>query len=138
VSDPSAGVGIVLVKPGVSFATIAPAGFRLLGAIDAAARRLAVTLTITSGCDGAHSGPDDPHHRGEAYDVRSRDLADAIKGAVLAEIMRACNDDGVGPARPVPGIASSLASAKFFGFLEAAGTDNEHLHIQLRKGRSYP
>lgn len=129
---------VVLVKPGVAFTLIAPAGFRLLGAIELAARRVGVQLTITSACDGAHSGPDDPHHRGEAYDVRSRDLPEAVKHTVLAEIMRACNDDGVGPAQPVPGIDASLATSKFFGFLEAAGTDNEHIHVQLRKGRNYP
>jgi len=130
--------GVVRVKPGVLFTTIAPAGFRLLGAIERAARAVNATLTITSACDGAHSGPDDPHHRGEAYDVRSRDLPEAVKHLVLAEIMRACNDDDVGPAHPIPAIAGSLATSKFFGFLEAAGTDNEHLHVQLRQGRTYP
>lgn len=129
---------LVLVKPGVEFTVIAPAGFRLLGAIELAARRVGVTLTITSACDGAHSGPDDPHHRGEAYDVRTRDLPEAVKHTVLAEIMRGCNDDGVGPAQPVPGVAGSLASSKFYGWLENAGTDTEHIHVQIRKGRTYP
>jgi len=129
---------LVLVKAGVEFTTIAPAGFRLLGAIELAARRVNVTLTITSACDGTHSGPEDPHHRGEAYDIRSHDLPEAVKQAVLGEIMRACNDDGVGPAQPVPGIASSLATSKFFGWLEGAGTDTEHIHVQIRKGRTYP
>ena len=131
-------VAVVHVKPGVLFTTIAPAGFRLLGAIERAARAVNAPLTITSACDGAHSGPDDPHHRGEAFDVRSQDLPEAVKHTVLAEIMRACNDDGVGPAQPVAGIPASLATSRFFGFLEAVGTDNEHIHVQLRKGRSYP
>ncbi len=38
-----------------------------------------VDLTITSGTDGAHSGPGDPHYHGEAYDVRSHDLDDVTK-----------------------------------------------------------
>jgi hypothetical protein len=135
---PAGRAGVVQVKPGVLFTTIAPAGFRLLQAIERAARAVRVELTITSACDGAHSGPEDPHHRGEAYDVRSHGLPEAVKDAVLAQILAACNDDGTGPAQPVPDIARSLASSKFFGFLEGAGTPNEHLHVQLRKGRSYP
>ncbi len=129
---------VVQVKSGVRFDVIAPAGFRLLAAIDTAARRVGLTLTITSACDGEHSGPDDPHHSGEAYDVRSHDLPESVKHTVLAEILRACNDDNVGPAQPVPGIPASLATSKFFGFLESPGTENEHIHVQLRKGRSYP
>lgn len=131
-------VAVVRTKPGVLFTTIAPAGFRLLGAIERAARAVRCELTITSACDGAHSGPDDPHHRGEAYDVRSHDLPPGVKLLVLTEIMRACSADGAGPPQPVPGVASSCATLSFFGFIEAAGTDNEHIHVQLRRGRSYP
>lgn len=129
---------IVTVKPGVLFTTIAPAGFRLLGAIELAARRAGVNLVITSACDGEHSGPDDPHHRGEAYDIRSHDLPEPIKHTVLAEIMRACNDDGAAPAQTAAGIAGGLVTSMFYGFLEAVGTDNEHIHVQVRKGRPYP
>jgi hypothetical protein len=129
---------VITVKPGVLFTTIAPAGFRLLGAIELAARRAGVDLTITSACDGAHSGPDDPHHRGEAYDIRSHDLPEPLKHTVLAEIMRACNDDGAAPATAAAGIAGGLVTSTFFGFLEAVGTDNEHIHVQVRQNRSYP
>jgi hypothetical protein len=135
---PNPPVAVVLVKPGVQFTTIAPAGFRLLGAIEHAARAVGADLTITSACDGLHSGPDDPHHRGEAYDVRTHDLLEATKHTVLAEILRACNDDGVGPAQPVPGLPGSLATSTFFGWLEHAGTPDEHLHVQRRQGRVYP
>ena len=131
-------VRTVQVKPGVRFSVIAPAGFRLLSAIEQASRKIGVTLTITSAVDGAHSGPDDPHHRGEAYDLRCHDLPEAVKHTVLATILAACSDDQIGPPHPVPGIQGGLASSKFFGFIEAAGTDNEHIHVQLRQGRSYP
>lgn len=129
---------VVHVKPGVDFTVIAPAGFRLLGAIELAARRAGVDLTITSACDGLHSGPDDPHHRGEAYDIRSHDLPELLKHTVLAEIMRACNDPGGGAALPATGIAGGLVTSTFFGFIEAVGTDNEHIHVQVRQGRPYP
>jgi hypothetical protein len=136
--SPSSIAGVVSVKAGVQFTAIAPAGFRLLGAIERAARALRVELTITSACDGAHSGPDDPHHRGEAYDVRSKTLTLGQKEVVLFEILRGCSDEGMGLPERVPGIAHSQSTARFFGFLEAAGTDNEHIHVQLRKGRNYP
>lgn len=108
---------MIQIKPGVSFAIIAPAGYRILAALKAAGERLDLDLTITSGCDGVHSGPTDPHHTGEAYDVRTHDLGDATQSvleAVLEQI-----------------------GASFFGFLEDPGTPNEHLHFQRRKGLVY-
>lgn len=108
----------VRVKPGVEFTTIAPAGFRILAAIQAAVLELGYDLTITSACDGEHSGPDDPHHTGEAYDIRSHDCPD--KDVAFATIMR-----------PLPW-------QEFWGFLEAIGTPNEHFHIQRKRGTIYP
>ncbi len=111
---------IVRVKDGVQFTTIAPGGFRLLGAIEGVARALGHPLTITSACDGLHSGPDDPHYHGEAYDVRSHDLDSDTKGQVLAALI------------------SDLGRAHFFAFLEAPGTANEHFHLQVKRGATYP
>jgi hypothetical protein len=74
-------------------------------------------LTITSACDGEHSGPNDPHHRGEAYDIRTHDLPD--KELVLARMQE-------------------LLGGRFFAWVEDAGQDNEHIHIQVRKGTVYP
>lgn len=106
----------VHVKPGVLFTVIAPGGFRILAAIDTAAR--IEDLTITSACDGEHSGLDDPHHRGEAYDVRSHDL--------------------INKQRTLEAIMACFELDKFFGFIEDSGTDNEHIHIQVKKGTLYP
>jgi hypothetical protein len=130
--------GVLRVKPGVLFTTIAPAGFRLLAAIDKAARVLSVELTITSACDGEHSGPNDPHHRGEAYDVRTHGFTEPVKDAIVFAIMRACADPNAGLPEPIPGIPRSRATLRFFGFIEGPGTPNEHIHVQLRRGRAYP
>jgi hypothetical protein len=111
---------VVKVKDGVQFTKIAPGGFRILEAVSIVARKLGVDLTITSACDGTHSGPDDPHHRGEAYDIRTHDLAADIKPVILNALQ------------------ALLPLACFFAFLEAPGTDNEHFHIQVRKGTLYP
>jgi hypothetical protein len=113
-------IGVVTTKEGVLFQKIAPAGFRILSAIDQVAETLSTDLVITSGTDGTHSGPDDPHHRGEAYDVRSRGFSPDLKQQILDGIMRRLGFD------------------RFYGFLEAEGTDNEHFHFQVRKGTAYP
>lgn len=113
-------MSVTRVKPGVEFTVIAPGGFRILSAVDRAAVRLDFDLTITSACDGEHSGPADPHHRGEAYDLRTHDLLSAQKQTLLDTVM------------------SYLDINHFYGFLESPGTDNEHIHVQVRKGTVYP
>lgn len=110
-------MAVVRVKAGVAFTTIAPGGFRMLSALDEAAAAQTVDVTITSACDGEHSGPNDPHHRGEAYDVRTHDQPD--KQGLLAAIQKKLGD-------------------RFYAFLEDPGTDNEHIHMQVKKGTVYP
>lgn len=113
-------VGVVRTKDGVLFQKIAPAGFRILSAIDQVAQVLSVDLVITSGTDGEHSGPNDPHHRGEAFDVRSQGFSAELKQQVL------------------DGIMHRLGFERFYGFLEAEATTNEHIHVQRKKGTTYP
>lgn len=113
-------MNVVRVKEGVEFEVIAPGGFRILSALDQASETLATDLMITSGTDGEHSGPNDPHHRGEAYDVRSQGFDGQLKGQVLNCIM------------------GFLSFDRFYGFLEDAGTENEHFHFQTKKGTVYP
>lgn len=105
------------VKPGVTF-TFAPAGFRILEALKRVSGELGVDLTITSGSDGVHSGPKDPHKLGEAYDIRSKDLSPANKTALVDRLR-------------------VHLGSQFFVFLEVPGTDNEHVHAQRRKNTLY-
>lgn len=111
----------VIVKSGVRFSVIAPGGFVLLAAIQATAEDVGEQLEITSACDGEHSGPNDPHHRGEAYDLRTHSLWDKAK--VLNTLI---------------GHLEANHPERFFAFLEAAETDNEHIHCQVKKGTVYP
>lgn len=106
------------IKPGVVFVA-APGGQRILDALMLVEQHLGLELTVTSGADGEHSGPADPHHRGDAYDVRSHDVPGPQKDQILALAMHALGWD------------------RFFGFLEAAGTPNEHFHFQVKKGTAY-
>lgn len=113
-------MGVVRVKSGVLFSQIAPGGFRILSAIDQTAAKLGLDFVLTSGTDGVHSGENDPHHRGEAYDLRSHDFTPEQKDLILANVM------------------NLLGWEHFYGFLEAPGTDNEHFHWQVKKGTTYP
>ena len=113
-------MSVVLVKSNVLFSVIAPGGFRILSAIDRTAAALDCDLVITSACDGLHSGELDPHHRGEAYDIRSHDFSQEQKDRILAQIM------------------TYLGWDRFYGFIESPGTDNEHIHVQTKKGVPYP
>jgi hypothetical protein len=109
-------MGVLRTKPGVLFAEIAPGGFHILAALDGCAEAMKRDLAITSACDGQHSGPLDPHYRGEAFDVRTKDMIPAQKKFLIDFTMEI------------------LGWEFFYGFLEAEGTPNEHAHFQVKKG----
>lgn len=112
-------MNVVRVKDGVQFSVIAPGWFRILSAIDRAASELGLDLIITSGTDGEHSGPNDPHFRGEAYDIRSHEFNAEEKESILLFLRRCLGD-------------------RFYCFLESEGLPNEHFHCQITKGSTYP
>lgn len=109
---------VLRCKEGVEFTVIAPAGFEILAVMRTVAQVIEHDITITSACDGEHSGPEDPHHKGEAYDFRTHDLPD--KNVFFGEVL----------VRLDPKI--------FYAFIEDPGTVNEHLHAQLRHGLTFP
>jgi hypothetical protein len=111
-------MNVLRVKEGVLFTVIAPGGFVILSALEMLCQEINHDITITSACDGTHSGPEDPHHRGEAYDIRTHDLPD--KGFALEELKQILNQD------------------EFFMWIEDADGENEHIHIQVKKGTTYP
>jgi len=111
---------VVRCKPGVLFTVIAPGGFELLSAIALTAKQIGHDLTITSACDGSHSGPDDPHHRGEAYDIRTHDLLPPLTPQHALETLIV----QLGP--------------RFYAFLEDPDSDNEHIHCQVARNTVYP
>lgn len=97
-----------------------PGGVVILSALAYCAEMVNHDLTVTSGSDGDHSGPDDPHYKGDAYDIRIHDLPDqSTKDKVLKFL-------------------TSYLGVRFYAFIEAPGTDNEHIHCQVAKGVPYP
>jgi hypothetical protein len=106
---------VVKIKDGVTF-IYSIGGFSILQAIKTNSRMLDKDITITSGSDGIHSGLDDPHHHGDAYDVRSHDLDAVTKQQFLANLN------------------NLLPRDKFYYILEDKDKDNEHFHIQVKNG----
>ena len=106
------------IKPGVRFDLIAPAGARILEILKYVVAHLDHDITITSGTDGKHSGPKDPHKTGEAYDLRTRGLTPLQISRMLKDIKTK-----LGP--------------RFFAFHEAVGTSHAHIHVQRKRGTTY-
>lgn len=90
-------------------------------------------LTIT--CADKEHPASDPHSLGRAYDIRTKDLTADQKRFVLQGVMLDLQEAEQDAPIVVNG---GLATARFFGFIEGIGTENEHCHIQQRKGVSYP
>ena len=120
-------------KDGCETHTIAPAGFRILSALERCAQVLGHDLVLTCGCD-SHP-PDDPHTKGQAFDVRSHDLTDVQKSALLIAMMDALKEPTMDSVTPKDG---GFVTRHFFGWLEHSGSAQEHFHFQQRNGVPYP
>lgn len=124
-------MGVLRFLPSVIVLDPLPAAGRaILDALGAVASGLPYDLTVTSGADGAHSGINDPHYKGNAFDSRSHDVPD--KQSLLRAVMLQ-----LGPGEPEAS-SGGLVTEKFFGWLEQEGSPNEHFHWQLRHGMLYP
>src|SRR6266853_1023663 len=126
-------MNVVRVKPGVSFDVIAPGGFRILEALGFVARRCARDLTIS--CGSEDHPADDPHTRGEAFDVSVAALDIPSIVMVRAELVVQ-----LGPAftvlyeSPTKPTDPRLQLIVYMN----AGATAPHLHVQVKKGTAYP
>lgn len=100
---------VVLTGPG------APAGLVILDALWAASAVYG-ELMVTCGTE-AHP-PTDPHARFLAYDLRCNCYRGERHDGLIAFLQRKLGE-------------------QFTVLHEAAGTPNEHVHIQVRKGHTY-
>lgn len=124
----------VTFKPGVlPIGKLAPAGVRILGALDQTARACKVSLVVT--CADKEHPPNDPHSTGDAFDVRTHNLPEDTKHHVLQLLISTLADDA-GSDAPLP-ISIGFATTRFYAQLEHPGLPNEHLHVQLRNGVIY-
>jgi len=125
----------ILCKSGVRLKGITPALAWMFYVLDgfvrhSGAKYLPDELVITSIYDGTHL-PTSRHYTGEAIDVRSKNfktLEDKTK--FRGELEDALNSH---PAAVAQGLGDS-----FRVLIEDGGKDNEHFHVQVRKGVKYP
>lgn len=126
-------MSVIRHRPGVRFDVIAPAGFRILGALDYAAQSCGTDLMITCGTD-SHAMPD-PHVTGEAYDVSVHTFS-----ADLIAVLHACLTKYLGPLftvlYEVPKTPSD-PTLRPIATVNAKAT-GAHFHIQRRKSTVFP
>lgn len=115
-------MGRLLIKPGVSFGPMTPAGARILEVLKRLTQSYTFDVVITSAADGIHSGPTDPHKTGEAFDLRTQTLTQAQKTLLVRDLQHELYNP---------------EQRRFYAFLEGAGTLNEHIHVQRRAGTTY-
>lgn len=110
---------MLTTKPTVRFRVITPALLHMLAVLERLSREFfglpLEGLVITSGSDGTHADGS-KHYTGEALDVRSKTMNATIRGGLIATLKAQ-----LGP--------------QFTVLLEDVGTPNEHIHVQLKKGR---
>lgn len=123
---------VLLTKTGVKFDRIAPGGFKILAVLCAATDVFHQNLVITCGTE-AHPA-EDPHTRGEAYDVRSDGMPEAT---VLAFVQFLRKNLGTlfTVLYEVPTLPSGVL--RTVAYLNPHATA-PHFHIQVRKDMSYP
>lgn len=124
---------MVTHRRSVRFDQIGPAGFKILAAIQQVAEACACDLEITSGTD-SHTTPS-AHVSGEAYDVSVRGLS----AQLIADVKHALTQT-LGPLftvlYEVPALPSD-PTLRPIAYVNAQAT-GPHLHIQRKKGTTYP
>lgn len=87
------------------------------------------TITITAVHDGVHSA-NSKHYIGQAIDIRSKNFKSrADKLAFRAGLESALNSH---PTAVAQGMGN-----RFRVLYESDGTDNEHFHVQVKKGVTF-
>src|SRR3990167_8738726 len=126
-------MNVVRHRPGVYFNPIAPAGFRILAAVDHAAQDCLVDLMITSGTD-SHTQPS-AHVTGEAYDVSVHTLSAQQIADVKAHL-----EETLGAAFTVLYEVKAVPSdptLRSIAYVNVKAT-GPHFHIQRRKHTVFP
>lgn len=126
-------VRVVRAKGDVKFDRIAPAGFRILSALDLLTSKVDRDLLITSGTD--FHLPPDPHALGEAYDLSVVGWS-VVELALALRFLRLTLGDPFTILYEVP-VAPEDATLRSMATVNPHAT-GAHLHIQRKKGTTYP
>lgn len=126
----------VKFKPGAGIETIAPAGIRILAAIDQCARFLEIVVTITSGSEARGRSALDPHMTGEAFDISVHGFSYAVMRAMVRNMKST-----LGAAFTVllegPPMSVTPPELKDILYVNPKATAL-HIHIQRKKATTWP
>jgi hypothetical protein len=128
-------IPVLAFAPGVTLVTPPrPAGSRLLGSIERAARACGVTLTVTCGSDSHPK--DDPHTLGEAFDIGVAGFSVLLIQALLLFLRT-----DLGPRfyvqYEVPTLTGVPEALRAIAVVNPGAT-GPHLHAQRAKSTVYP
>jgi len=130
----------VQFKPGAAVARLAPAGIRILGAIDAAAHASGVVITITSGSEDRGRAPSDPHMTGEAFDISVAGFT-AQQVVAIYRYLRQFLNAAFTVLYEVPALPTATTIEgdllRGIAYVNPSATA-PHIHIQRRKGTTWP
>lgn len=119
-------IPVVRCLPSVELTGLAPAGIRILAAIDRMTTILGHDLTVTSGLDSHTSGQ---HPKGQALDVRTKDLTEGVILALYHGMKKALGPDFTVlyevKTKPL-GVLGQIATVNM-------NASAPHIHAQLRK-----
>lgn len=125
-------MNVLRARPSVRFEVIAPAGFRILSALDQTAQDLRVNLMITSGTDSHATGA---HLTGEAFDVSVHLLSAQQVWDVKSSL-----EELLGPLftvlYEVPKVPSD-PTLRSIAYVNVTAT-GPHFHIQRKKHTTFP
>lgn len=120
------------LKPGVSWAGLNPAGQRIHAALDRLADTFACAVVAT--CTTGSHGPDDPHTKGQAIDVRTVGWTPTNAVTYYKWLVNELGPDFYCQLE-APITPKDAELAKVVVVNKAATAP--HLHIQLRKFHTY-
>lgn len=105
-------------KPDVRLDCSSPAITHILYHLAKTAKELELTIRITSGNDSHHLG-ESKHYTNQAIDIGTHEFSDKMKDNLFDTLY-------------------TKFFPKFTVLFENRNTENEHIHIQVKKGTSYP
>lgn len=124
----------ITCKPNVRLKALTPALTWIFYALDgfvrhSGAKYLPAELVITAIYDGEHL-PESKHYIGQAIDIRSKNILQMSDKLLFRREL-----EGVLNTHPLA-LAQGVGNA-FRVLLENPGGDNEHFHVQVKKGGTF-
>lgn len=132
-------MGVLRIRSSARVLNPAPAGFRILSALDQLAASLPRDIDITSGDEGDDwRAATDPHQTREAYDISIKTWSEAQIVLAYRFLARTLGAKFTVLFEVPPGLVAGLSQPlKDIAYVNAKAT-GIHFHCQRRKGLVFP